>query len=103
MRLFPNAKRTKAKLLTEYDGQRILDVGCGRSKTAGAVGIDRRTQGNYPTDQQRDINHDLGKFPWPIDDNAFDLVICQHVIEHLPDTIKTLEEFNRIVRPGGIT
>lgn len=101
MRLFPNAKRTKTNLLKEYSGQRILDVGCGRNKTPGAIGMDRRVQADYPEDCQRDIQHDLTQFPWPVADNSFDLVICQHAIEHLPDTVKTMQEFNRMLRPGG--
>lgn len=94
MRLYPNAKRSKSRLLKKFEGKKILDVGCGNNKTPGAVGIDRRVS-------QCDIDHDLTQFPWPIEDNSYDLVICQHVIEHLPDTVKTMEEFNRIVRPGG--
>jgi SAM-dependent methyltransferase len=101
MRLFPNAKRVKAKLLEEFKGKRILDVGCGNRKTPGAVGIDRRIRKDSSLDQQRDIDHDLSQFPWPIADNSFDLIICQHVIEHLPATVRTMEEFNRIVVPGG--
>jgi len=101
MRLFPNAKRKKEQLLKEFRGQKILDVGCGCNKTPNAIGIDRRISDRAPLEKQCDIEHDLGSYPWPIEDNAFDLIICQHVIEHLPDTIKTMEEFNRILRPGG--
>lgn len=101
MRIFPHAKRTKAKLLSEFAGQRILDVGCGQNKTPGTIGMDRRTATGVPGEQQRDIAHDLGTFPWPVETNSFDLIICQHVIEHLPDTARTMEEFHRIVRPGG--
>lgn len=101
MRLFPNARRTKENLLEEFKGKKILDVGCGRNKAPGAIGIDRRTRDDMPGEVQLDINHDLTKFPWPIEDSTFDLVICQHVIEHLPDTVKTFEEFNRITKPGG--
>lgn len=101
MRLFPNAKRVKSRLLEEFKGQKVLDVGCGHNKTPGTIGIDRRTTDKLSRKSQCDIEHDLTKFPWPLEDNSVDLVICQHVIEHLPDTVKTLEEFNRIVRPGG--
>lgn len=101
MRLFPNARRTKANLLEEYKGKKILDVGCGRNKTPGAVGLDRRQNSDLPPQSRPDIEHDLMKFPWPIEDNSYDLIICQHVIEHLPDTVKTLEEMNRITKPQG--
>jgi len=101
MRLFPNAKRTKAKLVEEFKDKDILDIGCGRRKITGAVGIDRRVHDNYPEDVQRDIDHDLTVFPWPVESNSFDFVNFQHCIEHLPDIPKTMEEINRVVRPGG--
>jgi SAM-dependent methyltransferase len=34
-------------------------------------------------------------------DQQFDLVIANHVIEHIPDTIRWLEELNAILVPGG--
>ena len=101
MRLFPNAKRAKARLLSEFQGQRVLDVGCGAAKTPGAVGIDRRPWPPRPSEVQMNIDHDLTIFPWPIEDSSFDLVICSHVMEHLPDTVKTMEELNRVTRPAG--
>jgi len=33
--------------------------------------------------------------------NAFDVVRMNHVIEHLPDPIRTLQECARVLRPGG--
>lgn len=35
------------------------------------------------------------------EDNQFDAVVLRDVIEHLPDPRCTLEEINRILRPGG--
>lgn len=101
MRFFPNAKRTKQKLMQEFSGKKILDVGCGQNKTKGTVGIDRRISPEIPLHQQCDIEHNLLEFPWPIPDSSYDLIICQHVIEHLPDTVKTFEEFHRILTPNG--
>ena len=101
MRLIPNAKRTKNQLLQEFAGKKILDVGCGGNKTPGTVGMDRRISDKLPKEKQADIEHDLTEFPWPLEDNSYDLIICQHVIEHMPDVPKVMEEFNRIVKPGG--
>jgi len=101
MRLFPHPQKVKAKLLAEYGGRRILDVGCGPKKLTGAIGIDRRRRRGWPQECQLDIDHDLTQFPWPLKDNAFDLVICSHVLEHLPEIPATLEELNRITKTGG--
>lgn len=75
---------------------KILDLGCGRKKYAGAVGIDV----NPGTDA--DIVWDLNVFPYPLDDNEFDLVICDNIIEHLDDPVKVMEELYRIVKPEGL-
>ena len=40
MRLFPNIYRRRDAVLESYAGQRILDVGCGRRKLPGAIGIE---------------------------------------------------------------
>lgn len=37
----------------------------------------------------------------PFQPNSFDMVVCSHVLEHLPDDRGALREFVRITRPGG--
>jgi succinoglycan biosynthesis protein ExoA len=37
----------------------------------------------------------------PFDDDSFDLVVCLHVLEHVPDDRKAIAEFMRVLRPGG--
>ncbi len=34
-------------------------------------------------------------------DQSFDLVICNHVLEHVPDDHKALHELLRVLKPGG--
>jgi ubiquinone/menaquinone biosynthesis C-methylase UbiE len=101
MRLFPSVHRRREQLLKAFRGRRILDVGCGRAKLPGAIGIDRRVCETTARETQLDINHDLLSFPWPIEDNSFDLVHCAHVLEHLPPTATVIEEIFRILKPGG--
>ncbi len=74
---------------------RILDVGCGIKKAPGAVGIDRNP------DSAADVLCELDRFPYPFADRSFDSLIATHVIEHVSDVIRTMEEFHRLVRPGG--
>ena len=74
---------------------RILDVGCGINKFAGAIGID-----NNPR-TKADVLCDLDHFPYPFRDNSFDQLRAIHVIEHVADVIRTMEEFHRLVRNGG--
>ncbi len=74
---------------------KILDVGCGANKTPGAIGLD-----NNPR-TAADVIHDLGDIPYPFADNEFDLIVSNHVVEHVPDVMAFIGELHRITRPGG--
>lgn len=73
----------------------VLDVGCGDKKTSGAVGIDICELPGV------DVVHDLNCFPYPFDDDTFDKVIMNNILEHLDDTIKVMREVYRILKPDG--
>lgn len=44
---------------------------------------------------------DLDKFPYPFQDNELDEIYSAHVLEHVTDLGKTMEEFTRICKPGA--
>jgi len=48
-----------------------------------------------------DIVHDLRQFPWPLEDGQLEEIYMKSVLEHLPDTIRTMEELYRITKPGA--
>lgn len=35
------------------------------------------------------------------EDNIFDSIICNHVLEHIPQDMKAMEELYRVLKPGG--
>jgi SAM-dependent methyltransferase len=74
---------------------RILDVGCGINKKPGAIGIDRNPA------SRADVLCELDRFPYPFRDSSFDALQAIHVIEHVSDVIRTMEEFHRLVCAGG--
>jgi SAM-dependent methyltransferase len=74
---------------------RVLDVGCGIKKLAGSIGIDRNPA------SAADVLCELDHFPYPFADSSFDAVQATHVIEHVSDVIRTMEEFHRLLRPAG--
>jgi SAM-dependent methyltransferase len=102
MRLFPNAKKRRASFVQEMAGKVVLDIGCGRRKLPGAIGVDRRVVSFARDHEQRDVDHDLLTFPYPFPNDYADAVHCSHVLEHLPPTVKVMEEFYRLLKPGGL-
>ena len=46
-------------------------------------------------DVKMDVHH------IPFNENSFDVVICNHVLEHVEDADKVMKEFYRVMRPGG--
>ena len=38
----------------------------------------------------------------PFKDDAFDLIVCVHVLEHVPDDRRAMREMVRVLRPGGV-
>lgn len=76
--------------------ERILDIGCGRAKHPGAIGLDM----NPLTDA--DVIADLNRHPWPFADSAFDHILCRHVVEHVTDFVGFMQQIHRIARPGAL-
>ncbi|MCX2745977.1 class I SAM-dependent methyltransferase [Mangrovivirga sp. M17] len=37
----------------------------------------------------------------PFEENSFDMVFCNHVMEHIPDDIHAMKEVYRVLKPGG--
>jgi ubiquinone/menaquinone biosynthesis C-methylase UbiE len=75
---------------------KILDVGCGKNKRKGAIGID------IDPNSDADVIHDLNIFPWPFNDNEFDIILCFNVLEHIDNVPKAMEEIWRIGKNKGI-
>ncbi len=45
------------------------------------------------------VKMDVHEIPFP--DNTFDVVFCNHVLEHVDDDLLACSEFNRVLKPGG--
>ncbi len=97
--------------------RRVLDVGCGpgylsrfmADRPEGeffVVGVERaletaRRAASLSGDRLSFIQGDIVRLPFP--SNAFDAVVCNSVIEHLPRKLRrpALLELRRVLKPGG--
>ena len=47
-----------------------------------------------------DLHFDVQRIP--LDDASFDVVVCNHLLEHVADDRQALRELLRILKPGGL-
>ena len=73
----------------------VLDLGCGKKKRVGSIGVD------FSDRHDADIVHDLNIFPYPFEDNFADEIYLDNVLEHLDSPIKVMEEIYRIAKIGS--
>jgi SAM-dependent methyltransferase len=73
------------------------DIGCGKNKAEGFIGIDAIKFDNV------DIVHDVRVIPWPAEDNSIDEVHSSHFLEHLTNNerVDFFNELYRVMKPGA--
>ena len=74
---------------------RILNVGSGPGSVAGYLNVDL-----IPLEGV-DLVADLNKIPWPFKDDSFDIILCNHIIEHMENIVQTMEEMHRVGLHGS--
>lgn len=47
-----------------------------------------------------DVKADITNLPFK--DNTFDIIFCNHVLEHIPDDTKAMQELHRVLKSGGM-
>ncbi|MCP8686544.1 class I SAM-dependent methyltransferase [Marinobacterium sedimentorum] len=99
-------------------GERVLDVACGTGivarQAAPMVGADGQVVAidmnpamlavarAQPVPSGATINWQEGNaMALPSPDGAFDVVLCQHGLQFMPDPVGALSEMHRVLAPGG--
>ena len=106
------SNRFNAMLARRYGkpGTRLLEIGSGMGHLVGQLEDTFETYG-------MDLNHwavrqskaviqktnlqTASAQELPYKDNAFNVVIIKHIVEHLPDPQKAIHEIGRVTEPGG--
>lgn len=89
-------------LVSQYCVGKGLEIGPGKQPycdRANTIFLDKHTQ-NRDGMPDPDIVSDASSVPVP--DDHFDFLLSSHCLEHCPNTLKTLYEWKRVIKPGGI-
>lgn len=79
----------------QFDGRIVLNFGCGKTvyRSHNVVNLDV-VEGNG-------INVVCTTNKLPFHNEAFDFILANHVLEHVPNWFETFKEFARVLKPGG--
>lgn len=105
---YPEDRHPERLAVLPYCVGRGIDVGCGfRKTTESCIGVDLLAPGERGTagvvagrasaaDVQASGDH-LPMFA----DGSLDFVVARHNLEHYVDVVRVLQEWRRVLRPGG--
>lgn len=72
----------------------ILDIGCGRNKVPGSIGVDVARVGGV------DVVGTVERLPFK--ENTADVVYLSHVLEHVDSLVDAMEEIWRVCKHGAL-
>ena len=72
-----------------------LNLGCGKDIRQGYINLDKKHLEGV------DIVHDIEDLPFPFENEEFDEILCQDILEHV-DYIKVIRELYRILKIDGL-
>ncbi len=72
-----------------------LNLGCGNDIKKGWINLDISGASDV------DVVHDLNKIPLPFENEKFDIVLCNDVLEHV-DYHPLINDIHRILKSGGL-
>lgn len=107
-------------LLEMHPGERVIDVGAGSGVVTRDIARRLGPAGSVLAVDPNTLLMELGRrladeqgvadlIEWregdarrlPVEDGAFDVVVCSTVLAHIPDSDPVVQELMRVLRPGG--
>jgi len=85
-------------------GTRVIDIGAGTCPYRVLFShCDYKTQdfGQYTGTQGANWDYIGDASSIPVENGAFDAVLCTEVLEHVPEPIRIIQEASRILKTGG--
>lgn len=81
---------------SNFNGKKVLNIGCGNTiyHQPNVINTDFYARPGS-------IRLDLSKPPFPFDDNSFDLILANHILEHVQNWWECFKELARVVKVGG--
>src|SRR6266436_378656 len=76
--------------------QPYIEESCGRLPPCW---MERSNPASIPARDDVDLNIDLTKIPFP--NSTFNAIICNHVLEHIPNDRAAMAELFRVLKPNG--
>jgi len=79
-----------------------LNLGSGIDYKDSWFNVDLSEENQLGTQIHSDCSHDLDEFPYPFEDNTFDEILLNQVLEHLENPPKVIKELIRISTEGAV-
>lgn len=83
----------------------VLEWGCGFGWNLAGLSCARRVGHDVAESLQSAVEASGMEFlrqPETLPDGQFDVVVCHHALEHVPDPYRVLGEIRRLLRPRGV-
>ena len=111
-------ERIYTQSVKELEGKDLLEAGCGAGRftelfikngaKVHSFDLSSAVFANYQTAIESGANEsnykvcmaDINYIPFL--ENTFDVVVCLGVLQHTPNTLKSLKSLNKMVKPGGL-
>lgn len=90
-------------------GSKVLDVGAGTCRFRNLFSHCDYKAHDFAKLEKKVMGTEYGQLDYisdildiPVDASSFDVILCTQVLEHVPEPIRVIKEFARILTPGGI-